>query len=247
MAGWVSCSRGRLTYAGMTRPPFMAWANTQRGRAVVAAVAREIRFAMFGKERAARSRLWRGLVAATRTEPIAAMIRAEAAAYLGRLSQLAYADGLPRSGVNLHRLVIVPHVLINGAAYRSMSATLGTQPALASLEGGEALRDFLFLTLIREMHAAVARAAPSPARPLGGGADWISVGLDDRFVWRVPLGAPAWAGHHYVLELTREPVTRALRKAVAERIHAVEAALSSLSKLERHEIVRRASALPDPA
>jgi len=245
MAGWVRCSQGRLIYTRMTRAPFMTWANTQRGRAALGAVAREIRFAFFGKERAARRRLWRGLVAATCAEPIAALIRAEAQAYLGRLSQLVYAEGLPRSGVNLHRLVVVPRVLVNGAAYRSISMRMGAQPALASLEGGEPLREFLFLALIREMHAAVARAGPSPQRPLAAGADWISVGLNSAFVWRVPLNAPAWAGHHYVLELTREPVTRALRKAVAERISSFEASLLSLSKLERYEIVRRASIVPD--
>jgi hypothetical protein len=195
---------------------------------------------VFGKERAARRRLWRGLIAATRTEPVAAMIRAEVDAYLGRLSKLVYSDGLPRSGVNLHRLVVVPRVLVNGAAYRSIATSFGAQPALASLEGSELLREFLFLTLIREMHAAVERAGPSPKRPLAAGADWVSVGLNSAFEWRVPLNAPAWAGHHYVLELTRDPITRALRKAVAERISRFEASLLSLSKLERHEIVRRA-------
>src|SRR5205823_26940 len=103
----------------------------------------------------------------------------------------------------------------------------------------------LFLALIREMHAAVARAGPSPKNPLAAGADWMSVGLNAAYVWRLPLNAPAWAGHHYVLELTREPVTRAVRKAVAARIEDFETSLASLSKLERLEIIRRASAAPD--
>jgi hypothetical protein len=152
---------------------------------------------------------------------------------------------LPRSGVNLHRLVVVPRVLLNSAAYRSIRANLDAHPAIASLEGGDALRDFFFLRLIREIHAAIVQAEPSPKRPLAAGDDWISVGVNTNFVWRVPFDAPAWAGHHYVLELTRDPITRTVRKAVAQRISDYEASLPSLSKVERVEILRRATSTPD--
>jgi hypothetical protein len=245
VAGWVRCSRGRPTYTRITRAPFTAWADTPHGRAVVAAVAGQIRFSLLGKERAARRRLWRGLAGAARDERIAAVLQTEVDAYLGRLSQLAYGDGLPRSGVNLHRLVVVPRVLLNSAAYRSIQANLGAHPAIASLEGGDALRDFFFLRLIREIHTAIVQAEPSPKRPLAAGDDWISVGVNTNFVWRVPFNAPAWAGHHYVLELTRDPITRTLRKAVAQRISDYEASLPKLSKVERVEILRRATSTPD--
>jgi hypothetical protein len=52
------------------------------------------------------------------TTAIVAAVQGEAQAYLERLSGFAYADGLPRVGVNLHRLVVVPRVLLNGAAFR---------------------------------------------------------------------------------------------------------------------------------
>jgi hypothetical protein len=223
----------------------MAWTDTPEGRAAVAAVARHMRFSLLGKERAARRRLWRGLVTATRDERIVAMLQREVDAYLGRLGQLVYADGLPLTGVNLHRLVVVPRVLLNSAAYRSIATNFSRQPAVASLEWGESLREFFFLRLIREIHAAIVRAEPSPKHPLGAGDDWISVGLNTAFVWRVPFKAPAWAGHHYVLELTRDPITRAVRKAVVERIRGFEASLPSLSRLERNDILRRASSLPE--
>jgi hypothetical protein len=229
----------------MTHAPFMAWTETRRGREVVAAIAGQIRFSLLGKERSARRRLWRGLVSATRDERVAVMIRAEVDGYLGRLSELVFADGLPRVSVDLHRLVVVPRVLLNSAAYRSIAASSSRQSALASLEGGESLREFFFLRLIREMHAAVARAEPSPKHPLAAGDDWISVGLNSAFVWRVPFNAPKWAGHHYVLELTRAPITRALRKAVDERIRSFEMSLPSLSRDERNEILRRAASVPD--
>ena len=245
MAGWVRCSQGRLNYTGITRAPFMAWADTPRGRATVAAVAGQIRFSLFGRERAARRRLWRGLASAAHDERIVAVLRAEVAAYLGRLGQLVYADGLPRIGVNLHRLVVVPRVLLNSAAYRSIHANLSAHPVVASLEGGDALRDFFFLRLIREIHTAIVQAEPSPKHALAAGDEWISVGLNTDFVWRVPFNAPAWAGHHYVLELTRDPITRAVRKAAADRISGFEASLPTLSKIERGEILRRAASVPD--
>jgi hypothetical protein len=245
MAGWVRCSGGRLIYSKITRAPFMAWTDTPRGQALVRSVAQHIRFSLLGKERAARGILWRELAAAIRNEQIVTLIRTEVDAYLGRLDELAYADGLPRTGVNLHRLVVVPRVLLNSAAYRSIDTNLSAQPALASLEGGDSLREFFYRRLIAEMHAAAARAEPSPKNPLAAGHDWISVGLNSEFVWRVPFNAPAWAGHHYVLELTREPITRAVRKTVTERIHAFEQSLTSLSRIERNDILRRASGVPD--
>jgi len=67
------------------------------------------------------------------------------------------------------------------------------------------------------------------------------VGLDGAFVWRLPLmNEPPWDGHHYILELTRDPITRAVRKAVVAAVQRVEASLPSLSRSERNEILRRA-------
>ena len=118
---------------------------------------------------------------------------------------------------------------------------MNQQPAWASLEARDALRDFLVTTLVDEMTAAVAGARPSPGGPLTADSDWITVGLNTAFVWRVPVfQAPPWNGHHYLLELTREPITRAVRKAVAARIESFEASLPALSKAARNDILRRA-------
>jgi hypothetical protein len=103
------------------------------------------------------------------------------------------------------------------------------------------LRDFFVRMLIQDLDAAIAGATPSPKRPLAVGREWIGVGLDHAFVWRLPLlNEPAWNGHHYVLELTREPITRAVRKAVVAAVARIEASLPSLSRLERNDILRRA-------
>jgi hypothetical protein len=67
------------------------------------------------------------------------------------------------------------------------------------------------------------------------------VGRNGSFDWRLPvLNEPPWAGHHYLLELTREPITRAVRKAVAASMTAMEKALPALARLERNDILRRA-------
>lgn len=242
LRAWIRWSQRRLKFSGrITRAPFLAWADTSEGRAVVAAAAAQIRFGLFGKLRPARRRLWRGMVAAARDEQVIAAIQREVDFYLERLSALVFSDGLPRVSVELHRLVVVPCVLINGAAYASLVKRLSTQPAIASLEGGDRLREFFSLQVIEEIEAAVARARPSPKYPLRAGRDWISVGVNRAFVWRVPFQAPAWSGHHYVFELTREPITRATRRALAERIRSCEASLPSLSRSERNEILRRAA------
>jgi hypothetical protein len=242
MGAWVRCSRGQLVYTGrISRAPFDAWATTETGRAAVDETASLIRFSLLGKTRAAARRLWRQLAAMARDTAVVTTIELEVQAYLQRLSELAFADGLPRGGVELRRLVVVPSVLLNGAAYMSLAKKLGLQPAFASLEGGDALREFFLTTLISEMEAAVASACPSPAAPLTASADWITVGMNSSFVWRVPLfQEPPWDGHHYVLELTRNPITRAVRKAVSARISSFEASLPSLSRAERHEMLRRA-------
>jgi hypothetical protein len=244
MAKLIRGSGRRLTYTGrIPRSAFLAWTSTRDGHAAVSAAAARIRFSILGKERAARRRLWRQLSAAARDSALVAAARAEVESYIRRLSQLAYADGLPRVQVELHRLVVVPHALLNAAAYKGMSERLARHPALAGLDEGRALRDFLFLQVIQECDAAVLSARPSPKRPVDTGGGWVSVGVNRSFVWRELLNTPTWSGHHYVLELTRDPITRRVRKGVAEGIRTIEASLPALSVLERLEILRRASAV----
>ena len=91
------------------------------------------------------------------------------------------------------------------------------------------------------MTAAVAGARPSLRSPVTADPDWMTVGLNTDFVWRVPVfQASPWNGHHYLLEVTREPITRAVRKAVEARIESFEASLSPLSRAARNDILRRA-------
>jgi hypothetical protein len=241
MKAWVRYRRGRAWYSGaISRPPFRGWLGTPEGCEAVDSVALRMRFAFLGRARAARC-LWRRLAAAARDRQVVAAIQSELDAYLGRVNEFASAGGLPRFSVGLHRLIVVPRVLINGAAYGAIARRLRSDRAFASLEGGDAIRDFFVRTLVGDLDAAIAATLPSPRRPLAVGRDWISVGLDSEFVWRLPLlNEPPWDGHHYVLELTRDPITRTVRKKAAVAVDQMKASLAMLSRLERNEILRRA-------
>lgn len=241
MDTWVRFRWGRVRYRGrITRAPLVAWLETTEGQTTLAHAASQVRVPVFVRARAAR-RLWRRLAAAARDPEVVAIIQSEIDAYPSRVQEFAYAEGLPRVGVELHRLVVVPRVLINGAAYGAIARRLRSAHAFASLEGGDALRTFFLDTLVRHVDAAIAGARPSPKRPLALGSEWMTVGLDNAFAWRVPvLNEPPWDGHHYVLEVTRAPVTRAVRKAVVAAIARFDGSLSSLSRTERNEMLRRA-------
>ncbi len=239
----IKRSGGRLVYTGrIARAPFLAWAASMAGRAAVADAAAGIRFSVVPRMWLARRRLWRQLIVAARHESVAAAMRREADAYVKHVGALAYADGLPRLGVSLRRLVAVPCVLVNAAAYRGIESRLSKLGPVRSLAGGDALRSFFFQQLVEDLNAAAASAQPTPRHALPAGADWVCVGLNPTFVWRSPiLDWPAWHGHHYVLELTREPVTRAVRSQTTAAIERLEASLPSLSRLQRDEILRRAA------
>jgi hypothetical protein len=240
-SGWVRWSGGRLHYAGrISRAPFNAWSGTPRGQAAIAQAAEEIRFGWFGRNRRARAHLWRELSAAAQEPRVKESVQHQVERYLNRLSALAFGEGLPRASVDLHRLVVVPSVLVNAAAYSDLVTVLNADPVMGALTCGDELREFFCLTLIAQMEAATAELAPSPKRPVPAGRGWASVGLNRQFVWRVPFEAPDWSGHHYVFELTHGSIARGARKQLLDKIVGLESALPSLSKSQRADILRRA-------
>lgn len=199
-----------------------------------------MRFSLFGRMRAARRRVWKQLIAACRAEAVVAAVQREADAFLTRLDRLVYAHDLPRAGIDLYRLVVVPRLFVNAEAYRRLDAVLEAQPVFAALDGGESLRGWFVLTLVDAIEAAVADARPSPKRPLPAGDGWITVGVNQQFEWRIPFEGPGWPGHYYVLELTRTPMKRAFRKAAGEAMARLDESLQSLSRVRRNEILRQA-------
>jgi hypothetical protein len=64
--------------------------------------------------------------------------------------------------------------------------------------------------------------------------------VNEQFEWRIPFDGPAWPGHYHVLEITRFPITRAVRQATCDAIARLEASLPSLSRVHRSEILRQA-------
>ena len=96
--GWFRVSRGVLEYRGrITREPFTQLDRDRRtATAAVARVALGIRFSLFGRNRAARTRMWRALEEASRVESVATAVAGEAARYLQVLASLSYSDALPR-------------------------------------------------------------------------------------------------------------------------------------------------------
>jgi hypothetical protein len=240
MAAWIRVRGGRLTYAGrISRRPFDAWAQSREGSAAIAAAAPHVRFSFLGRQRAARRRLWRELANAATDESVASAIQDEADRYLQRLCQLAYAEGLPRVAVNLYRLVVVPRQLLNGVARHCLSARLRRQPALTCLDS-EPLREFFSLQIVRDMDAAITAAQPTLKRPLQTGHGWVSVGLNTTYVWFAAVEDSRWAGHHFTFELPRDPLSRAMRKSIADAVNTFDASLPALSRNERNEILRRA-------
>lgn len=199
-----------------------------------------MRFALFGRIRAARRQVWRQLNEAARTEAVVVGVQREVDAYLARLDTLVYARDLPRVSVDLRRLVVVPRVFVNGEVYRRLDAALHTQPAFAALDGSELLRGWFVQMLVDSIAATIAGTRPSPRRPLPAGEGWITVGVNEQFDWYIPFDGPAWPGHYYVLELTRRPMSRAVRNAACEAIANLETTLPSLSRVHRNEILRQA-------
>jgi hypothetical protein len=237
----VRYSGGHARYTGrLDRRSFMTWCASADGVAVLEPIASRTRFALFGRWRAARRRVWRQLTAAARSKPVAAPLQREIDAYVARLATIAHARDLPRVGIELRRLVVVPRFFANAAIDRRIDAALELQPTFAAGHGRKPLRDWFIFTLIDAIEAGLVAAKPSPTDPLPAGHDWIVVGVNDRFEWRIPFAGPAWPGHYYLLELTRMPLTRAVRKATRDAVTTMEASLPSLSRAQRDEILRQA-------
>jgi hypothetical protein len=238
----VQNSRGRFTYTGqIARSSFNAWTRSDDGRALLEQVGSEMRFALFGRNGAARRRVWRQLRRAIRSAPLATVLQGEVDASLARLDPIVYAQDLPRVTVDLRRVVVVPRVFVNAEAYRGISAALQSNPAFTTPPDAVSLSEWLILTIIEAMQAAVVRERPSLSRPLQAASSWTIVGINQQYEWRVPFEGPLWPGHYYALELTAEPVTRAVRKSVEKAIGSLETSLPSLPRNRRSEIIRQAT------
>ena len=238
----VQNSRGRLVYTGqIARSTFSAWAQSADGCALLDRVASELRWAPFGRIRAARGRIWRELQRTIRGAQLTGILQREVEASLERLDPIVHAHDLPRMSVDLRRLVVVPRLFVNAEAYRGISAALVSESGFTKAPETVPLHEWLTVTIIEAIESAVLRERPSIARPLQAARSWMIVGVNKKFEWRVPFEGPAWPGHYYALELTAQPITRAVRKAVDKAIVGSEQSLPSLPKNRRSDIIRQAT------
>jgi hypothetical protein len=241
---WFRVSRGRLEYRGrVTREPFTRWTQTAEGTAAIARVAAGLRFSLFGRHRAARRQLWRSLDAAARAQSVGNAIAVEAPRFMQVVARLAYSDGLPRAVIALHRLVVVPRAMIAGHARVGLSKRLGEVAEVAALD--EAIQIFLFDQLIIEMDAALQKASASPKNPVTAHDEWSCVGVSKGVVWVDPMWAgPDGTGHVFMDEFPRAGLSRRDRKTLESAIGEMSESVSSLTNLQRHAMVRAASARP---
>jgi len=241
---WFRVSGGRLEYrARITREPYTRWTRTAEGTAAITRVAAGLSFSLFGRRRAARRRLWRSLDAAARAQSVTNAIAAEAPRFMQVVARLAYSDGLPRAVIALHRLVVVPRAMIAGHARVGLSKRLGDIAEVAALD--EAIQIFLFDQLVIEMDAALQKASASPKKPVMGHDEWSCVGVSKGVVWVDPMWAgPDGTGHVFMYEFPRAGLARRDRKALESAIEEMAASVSSLTNLQRHAMVRAASARP---
>ncbi len=239
--GWFRVVDGRLRYHGVTRGPFSGWTTTPAGRATIDDTARHIRFSLLGRRRAATRLLWRELKRAAASEAVQSVVAVQSDEYHVLLANFAF-DDLPRTNVDLRRLVAVPRALLNGRAHRHMLERVGTLPEVASLAGGAASRDFLVMALVNQMDDAFVTARPTSRAPLPAADEWVAVGTDTNVAWvnRYWPG-PSWDGHHYLYELPRGGLTRKDRKRLDEAMRELGESIASWPRSRRDEILRAAA------
>jgi hypothetical protein len=237
---WFTVSRGRLAYGGrITRAPFTQWCATRQGREAVARAAAGVRFSLFGRSHAARSRLWRDLEAATRSEAFVEMAGGEPARYLQILADACYANGLPRAHIASRRLVVVPRAFVLGRAEAAAATRLMSASALAGVE--PAIRTFLVQQIVAGMDAAV-RAASTPKAPVQARDGWACVGAHLGVVWMDALWAgPDGTGHLFMYEVPPQGIGRRDRHALNEAMQRLGEDVARLSRTARDTLLRSAS------
>jgi hypothetical protein len=239
---WFHISKGRLEYRGrINKDPFAAWTSTEQAAPAIDAAAAGIRFALFGRERAARKQIWRALDSAASSEQAVEAIQAEITHYLRLLASLACVPALPRVQVNLQRLVVVPRTMIAGRGYGTLCGRLAKVSALAALD--EAVRAFFFEQLLREMDYAVAKAAPTARRPVRAYEEWACVGADLDLLWVDPMwSGPGWGGHLFMFEYPPAGLARKELKALESALASLGTHIAALSRVQRDDLLRTARA-----
>jgi hypothetical protein len=243
---WFKVSDGRVRFRGrITRRSFTEWTGTPEGAAAVDHLARQLRFAILGRTRSAKRRLWRELESAVSTDQVKAILEASPDYYLNAMTELAYAPSLPRVAIELRRMVVIPRTMIAARGRSAINSRLMVSMAYADLN--ESLRAFLCDRLVWEIDDAIRRARPSVKKPVAAREAWACVSLDDKFVWIDPLwSGKDWLGHVFMYELP-ERTSRQNRREIENAIAQLQRSLPELSQVQRDGTVRSAIAAMNPA
>jgi hypothetical protein len=243
---WFKVSDGRMRFRGrITRRPFTEWTGTPEGAAAVDHLARQLRFAIFGRARTAKRRLWRELESAVSNEQVKTILDASPDYYLNAMTELAYAPSLPRVAIELRRMVVIPRTMIAARGRSAINARLMVSMAYADLN--ESLRAFLCDRLVWEIDDAIRRARPSVKKPVSAREAWACVSLDEKFVWIDPLwSGKDWLGHVFVYEMP-DRASRRDRREIENAIAQLQQSLPELSQVQRDGTVRSAIAAMNPA
>ena len=237
---WFQVKRGRLAYRGrLTRAPLTRWLATAEGIAALENASKASGLRFFAEART-RRRFWKTLDRAGRSEQLSTALHTEADRFALVLGHACFAPALPRAQVALHRLVIVPRALVAARARAGVRQRLWSLPCLADLD--EAVRAFLCEQVLVELDRTIEHASPSVSSPVEGADGWSCIGTDRPYVWIDPLWAgEEWSGHVFMFEFPRAALTSAQRKELKAAIQHLQGGLTSLSRLQRDAIVRRAA------
>ena len=243
---WFKVSDGRVRFRGrITRRPFSDWTATPEGAAAVEVVARELRFALFGRTRSAKRRMWSELEGVVNTEQVKGILETTPDWYANAMTELAYAPSLPRVAIAMRRLVVIPRTMIAARGRSAINARLMISAAYGDLN--ESLRAFLCDRLVWEMDDAIRRAKPTVKRPVSAREAWACVALDEKFVWIDPLWSGTdWLGHVFMYEMP-ERASRKDRREIESAIEQLQQSLPELSQVQRDGTVRSAVAAMNPA
>jgi hypothetical protein len=237
---WFEVSDSRLGYRGrIDRAPVAAWMSSPDGASALSTLASRFRFRLLGRQRAARQHVWRELSQAARTEPLRSTLDSAADAFMGAMSDLAYAAELPRTQVALRRVVIVPRVMIAGRARTVVSPKVLRCGGMPDID--DPIRAFFVDELITQMDDGLQRGRPTPSRPIGAPQQWACVGVDTSYEWVDPYwSGPKWFGHVYLYEWPPSGLSRRDRKSLEGAIGDLQTAIHTLSKQRRYELLRAA-------
>lgn len=235
--GWFKVRSGRLLYRGrLSREPYSAWARTGEGSAAIEARARRDRLRVFARARA-EGRLWRELDQVARREPLSTAIQSAADGFGAAVAAVSHAPGLPMRSIALHRLVLIPRVLVAGHARQALCRRLFDSEPLERLD--PSVREFFCERLLVELDAAIAEHRPSIVRPIMTRDGWGCIGRDTEYQWVDPIFSGAgWSGHFVVYEFPRQRLPRRARKDLDAAVRDLQGGLPRISRIQREEMMR---------